>query len=265
MALGDATLVLGHRMSEWLSRAPTLEEDIAMANLSLDLIGQTRAFYARACELEGGGRDETALAFRRAEQDYRNPLIVEQPNGNFADTMARHLLFSAYAAPLYEKLAGSNDAETAGIAQRSSREMAYHLRHAAEWMIRLGDGTSESHMKAQAALDDLWPYGAGTVRGRRSRPPEGLPLAYEVLPGNTADNATLRGFLEKIEAQYGKAQRIWVMDRGIPTEEVLREMRQADPPISYLVGTPKGRLTKMEKALLARIRKAGLRRPPGGG
>ena len=156
--LGDATLVLGHRMSEWLSRAPTLEEDIAMANLSLDLIGQTRAFYARACELEGGGRDETALAFRRAEQDYRNPLIVEQPNGNFADTMARHLLFSAYAAPLYEKLAGSNDAETAGIAQRSSREMAYHLRHAAEWMIRLGDGTSESHMKAQAALDDLWPY-----------------------------------------------------------------------------------------------------------
>jgi ring-1,2-phenylacetyl-CoA epoxidase subunit PaaC len=156
--LGDATLVLGHRLSEWLSRAPTLEEDIAMANLSLDLIGQTRAFYARACELEGDGRDETALAFRRAEPDYRNPLIVEQPNGNFADTMARHLLFSAYAAPLYEKLAGSNDPETAGIAARSSREMAYHLRHAGEWMIRLGDGTAESHDKAQAALDDLWPY-----------------------------------------------------------------------------------------------------------
>ncbi len=85
--------------------------------------------------------------------------------------------------------------------------------------------------------------------------PEGLPLAYEVLPGNTADNATLRGFLEKIEAQYGKAQRIWVMDRGIPTEDVLREMRQANPPISYLVGTPKGRLTNMEKALLARRRR----------
>ena len=156
--LGDATLVLGHRMSEWLSRAPTLEEDIAMANLSLDLIGQTRACYTRACELEGGGRDETTLAFRRAEPDYRSPLIVEQPNGNFADTMARHLIFSAYATPLYEKLAASNDAETAGIATRSSREMAYHLRHACEWMIRLGDGTAESHDKAQAALDDLWPY-----------------------------------------------------------------------------------------------------------
>ena len=156
--LGDATLVLGHRMSEWLSRAPTLEEDIAMANLSLDLIGQTRAFYTRAAELEGDGRDETTLAFRRAEPDYRNPLMVEQPNGNFADTMARHLLFSAYAAPLYERLAASNDAETAGIATRSAREMAYHLRHAGEWMIRLGDGTPESHAKAQAALDDLWPY-----------------------------------------------------------------------------------------------------------
>jgi len=156
--VGDATLVLGHRMSEWLSRAPTLEEDIAMANLSLDLIGQTRALYTRACEIEGGERDETTLAYRRAEPDYRNPLIVEQPNGNFADTMARHLIFSAYAAPLYDRLAGSNDAETAGIAARSAREMAYHLRHAGEWMIRLGDGTAESHEKAQTALDDLWPY-----------------------------------------------------------------------------------------------------------
>jgi ring-1,2-phenylacetyl-CoA epoxidase subunit PaaC len=156
--LGDATLILGHQMSEWLSRAPTLEEDIAMANLSLDLIGQTRAFYTRACELDGGERDETTLAYRCGEPDYRNPLIVEQPNGNFADTMARHLIFSAYATPLYEKLAASNDAETAGIATRFSREMAYHLRHAGEWMIRLGDGTAESHDKAQAALDDLWPY-----------------------------------------------------------------------------------------------------------
>ncbi len=156
--LGDATLILGHRLSEWLSRAPTLEEDIALANLSLDLIGQTRAFYTRACELEGGRRDETVLAYRRSEPDFRNPLIVEQPNGNFADTMVRHLIFSAYAAPLYEKLAGSNDPETAGIATRSSREMAYHLRHAGEWTIRLGDGSAESHAKAQAALDDLWPY-----------------------------------------------------------------------------------------------------------
>jgi ring-1,2-phenylacetyl-CoA epoxidase subunit PaaC len=158
MRLGDSALILGHRLSEWLARAPTLEEDIALANLSLDLIGQTRAFYARACELEGAWRDEDALAYRRAEPDYRNPLIVEQPNGNFADTMARHLIFSAYAAPLYDKLAHSNDAETAGIASRATRETAYHLRHAGEWMIRLGDGTAESHAKAQSALDELWPF-----------------------------------------------------------------------------------------------------------
>ena len=158
MRLGDAALILGHRMTEWLSRAPTLEEDIALANLGLDLIGQTRAFYARACELEGGTRDETDLAYRRAEPEYRSPLLVEQPNGNFADTMARHLLFAAYATPLYEGLASSNDAETAGIATRSAREMAYHQRHAGEWMIRLGDGTDDSHARAQGALDDLWPY-----------------------------------------------------------------------------------------------------------
>src|SRR5271166_2224297 len=156
--LGDATLILGHRLCEWLSRAPTLEEDIALANFSLDLIGQTRAFYTRACELEGNLRDENSLAYRRAGSDYRNPLLVEQPNGNFADTMTRHLIFSAYAFPLYDKLAASNDSETAGIAIRSSREMAYHLRHAGEWLIRLGGGTAESREKAQAALDDLWPY-----------------------------------------------------------------------------------------------------------
>lgn len=160
MRLGDASLILGHRLSEWLSRGPTLEEDIALANLSLDLIGQTRAFYARACELEGGGRDEDMLAYRRSEPEYRNPLIVERPNGDFAETMARHFIFSAYALPLYEALSGSNDGETAGIATRSARETAYHLRHAGEWMIRLGDGTPESHAKAQGALDGLWPYAA---------------------------------------------------------------------------------------------------------
>src|SRR5260370_34496316 len=139
--LGDAALILGHRLGEWASRAPTLEEDIALANLSLDLIGQTRALYTRACELEGGSRDENMLAYRRPERDVRNPLIVEQPNGNFADTIARHLLFSAYALPLYDRLAASDDGATAGIATRSARETAYHLRHAGEWRIRLRRGT----------------------------------------------------------------------------------------------------------------------------
>jgi ring-1,2-phenylacetyl-CoA epoxidase subunit PaaC len=156
--LGDAALILGHRLSEWSSRAPTLEEDIALANLALDLIGQTRALYGRACEIEGAGRDEDMLAYRRPEQALRNPLLVEQPNGNFADTMARHLLYSAFALPFYDKLKASSDVEVAGIAARAAREIAYHLRHASEWIIRLGDGTAESHAKTQAAFDELWSY-----------------------------------------------------------------------------------------------------------
>ena len=156
--LGDSALILGHRLSEWSSRAPMLEEDIALSNLALDLIGQTRALYGRACEIEGGARNEDVLACRRGEREFRSPLLVEQPNGNFADTMARHLLYAAFALPLYEKLRDSNDAEVAGIAVRSAREMTYHLRHASEWVIRLGDGTPESHDKAQAAFDELWAY-----------------------------------------------------------------------------------------------------------
>lgn len=156
--LGDAALVLGHRLSEWSSRAPMLEEDIALSNLALDLIGQARAFYQRACEIEGIGRDEDQLAYLRPDHAFRNPLLVEQPNGNFADTMMRQFLFAAFATPFYEALAASNDAEVAGIATRSAREMAYHRRHAGHWLIRLGDGTAESHEKAQAALDGLFPY-----------------------------------------------------------------------------------------------------------
>ena len=110
------------------------------------------------------------LAYRRAEQDYRHPLIVEQPNGNFADTMARHLIFSAYALPLYERLSASNDGETAGIAARSARETAYHLRHAGEWMIRLGDGTAESHDEGASRARRPLALCRRIVRGRRSRP-----------------------------------------------------------------------------------------------
>jgi ring-1,2-phenylacetyl-CoA epoxidase subunit PaaC len=215
--LGDATLILGHRMTEWLSRAPTLEEDIALANLSLDLIGQTRALYARASELEGGARDETAIAYRRSEPDYLNPLIVEQPNGNFADTMARHLIFSAYAAALYERLASSNDAETAGIAVRSAREMAYHLRHAGEWMIRLGDGTAESHDKAQAALDDLWPYVPELFEADEldrevaatgfGVDPSTLRGDFDAAIGDVLDRATLKRPVERYGQRGGKGGR----------------------------------------------------------
>jgi ring-1,2-phenylacetyl-CoA epoxidase subunit PaaC len=157
LRLADTALILGHRLSEWVGHAPVLEEDLAFGNIGLDLIGQARALYTYAGEIEGKGRDEDALAYLRDAGDYRNLLLVEQPNGDFANTMVRHLLYSAFAAPHFEALARSKDETLAAIAAKAAKEMAYHLRHCAEWAIRLGDGTDESHRRAQNALDELWP------------------------------------------------------------------------------------------------------------
>jgi ring-1,2-phenylacetyl-CoA epoxidase subunit PaaC len=158
LALADDALVLGHRLSEWSGRAPMLEEDIALSNLGLDLIGQARLFYAYAGEIEGAGRDEDALAYLRDEHAYANLLIAEQPNGDFAGTMVRHLLYSAFVHPYFQSMQQSKDARLAAIAAKAVKEMAYHVRHSAEWVIRLGDGTEESHARTQTALDDLWMY-----------------------------------------------------------------------------------------------------------
>jgi ring-1,2-phenylacetyl-CoA epoxidase subunit PaaC len=158
LRLADNALILGHRLSEWIGHAPALEEDLALGNMGLDLIGQARAFYAYAGEVEGKGRDEDKLAYFRDAQDWRNVLLVEQPNGDFAATMIRQLLFSAYAHPLYATLTKSKDATFAAIAAKAEKEMAYHVRHSGEWIIRLGDGTTESHDRAQDALDELYAY-----------------------------------------------------------------------------------------------------------
>jgi ring-1,2-phenylacetyl-CoA epoxidase subunit PaaC len=158
LRLADNALVLGHRLSEWVGHAPVLEEDLALGNLGLDLIGQARSFYAYAGEIEGRGRDEDAFAYLRDAPEYRNVLLVEQPNGDFAATMMRQLFYSAFAYPFFESLQRSRDATLAAIAAKAVKEMAYHVRHSAEWIIRLGDGTDESHRRAQAAADDLWPY-----------------------------------------------------------------------------------------------------------
>jgi ring-1,2-phenylacetyl-CoA epoxidase subunit PaaC len=158
LRLADDALVLGHRLSEWCGHAPVLEEDLALANMALDLIGQARSLYAYAGELEGRGRDEDALAYRRDAGEYRNILLVEQPNGDFAVTILRQLLYAAFAHPYFETLTSSTDATLAAIAAKSAKELAYHVRHAGEWTIRLGDGTEESHRRAQEALDELWPY-----------------------------------------------------------------------------------------------------------
>lgn len=158
LRLADNALVLGHRLSEWCGHAPVLEEDLALANMALDLIGQARSFYSYAGEIEGRGRDEDALAYLRDAREFRNVLLVEQPNGDFALTIVRQLFFAAFARPHFEQLARSDDATLAAIAAKAEKEMAYHLRHAAEWTIRLGGGTDESQRRAQAAVDELMPY-----------------------------------------------------------------------------------------------------------
>ncbi len=158
ISLADDALVLGHRLSEWSSHAPMLEEDIALSNLGLDLIGQARLFYQYAGEIEGQGRDEDQLAYFRGDAEYRNCLLVELPNGDFAMTMARHLCYAAFAHPYFDALARSTDARLAEIAAKAVKEMAYHLRHASEWVIRLGDGTDESRRRMIDGLDEVWGY-----------------------------------------------------------------------------------------------------------
>ena len=158
LRLADDALVLGHRLSEWCGHAPVLEEDLALGNIALDLIGQARSLYAYAGEVEGRGRDEDALAYRRDAGEYRNILLVEQPNGDFAVTILRQLLYAGFAHPFFEALTTSKDATLAALAAKSAKELAYHVRHAGEWTIRLGDGTQESHRRAQDALEELWPY-----------------------------------------------------------------------------------------------------------
>jgi ring-1,2-phenylacetyl-CoA epoxidase subunit PaaC len=158
LRLADTTLVLGHRLSEWTGQAPMLEEELALANAALDLIGQARSLYAYAAEIERKGRSEDDLAYLRDAPEYRNWLIVEQPNGDFAQTMLRQLLVSAFLHPYWHALAGSRDATLAAIAAKAEKEAAYHLRHAGEWVIRLGDGTAESRRRSLDAVDELWPY-----------------------------------------------------------------------------------------------------------
>ncbi|HTO54253.1 MAG TPA: 1,2-phenylacetyl-CoA epoxidase subunit PaaC [Myxococcota bacterium] len=158
LRLGDDRLVLGHRLSEWCGHAPILEEDIALANVALDCIGQATQLLALAGEIEGAGRDADALAFFRGPTEFRSCLLVEQPNGDFAQTIARQVLYDAAGANVLEQLARSSEPRLASIAAHAAIEVRYHLRHAREWWQRLGLGTEESHRRLQRALDELWPF-----------------------------------------------------------------------------------------------------------
>lgn len=156
--LADDSLILGHRMSEWCGHGPILEEDIAMTNIALDLVGQATNLLEYAGKVEGKGRDGDALAFLRFDREYKNLLLVEQPNGDFGMTMMRQFLFDAFRKPFYERLQHSADKQLAAIAEKSLKETKYHLKHSSEWVIRLGDGTDESHSRIQDSLNTLWRY-----------------------------------------------------------------------------------------------------------
>ena len=165
LRLGDTALILGQRLSEWCGHAPVLEEDIALANIALDLIGQARALLTRAGQLEGQGHDEDQLAFLRDERDYRNATIVELPNGasrpgDFAFTVLRNAMMATWFRLLWERLRESTDPELAAIAGKAVKEARYHQQHSSDWVMRLGDGTEESARRLRVAVDELWRYGA---------------------------------------------------------------------------------------------------------
>lgn len=158
LRLGDNALVLGQRLTALVTRAPELEEELANANFALDYIGQARLFYSYAAELEGKGRSEDAFAFLRDSHEFRNVLLLEQPNGHFGDTVVRQFLFEAFYLPYLEALGACTDTRIAEIAARAAKEIRYHLRHVSQWLVRLGDGTDFSHARVQQSLDEQWRF-----------------------------------------------------------------------------------------------------------
>ncbi|ADB32037.1 phenylacetate-CoA oxygenase, PaaI subunit [Kribbella flavida DSM 17836] len=160
LRLGDDALIAAQRTAEWIAAAPQLEEDVALGNIGLDQLGQARSLLQYAAELEGAGRTEDDLAYFRDERDFLNLQLCELPNGDFGHAMARLLYFATYQHLLYEELRASADETLAGVAGKAVKEVAYHVDHATQWVLRLGDGTEESHRRMQAGLDSLWPYTA---------------------------------------------------------------------------------------------------------
>lgn len=158
LMLGDNAVVHSHRLAEWSSHAPEMEEDIALSNIGLDNIGQARSFLTYAAEVEGKGRDEDDLAYQRCDREYMNLLMLELPRGDFANEIVRTFLFAVYNYELYTALLDSSDEQIKAIAAKSLKEVKYHLRHTHEWMLRLGDGTEESHRRMQDALEELWSF-----------------------------------------------------------------------------------------------------------
>jgi ring-1,2-phenylacetyl-CoA epoxidase subunit PaaC len=217
LRLADNALVSGQQLAAWVGHGPELEEEMAMANFALDYIGQARMLYSHAGEVEGKGRGEDDLAFLRDGIDFRNVLLVEQPNGDYAQTIARQFLYDSWYLPLLEALAYSNDRRLAEIAGCAVREIRYHLHHGRLWLLRLGDGTEESHRRMQAAVDLLFPYAhelfaadaidewaAETGLGPH---PESLRPAWESSVNAVLEEATLKRPASGWAARGGKQGR----------------------------------------------------------
>jgi ring-1,2-phenylacetyl-CoA epoxidase subunit PaaC len=201
LRLGDSALILSQRLTEWCGKGPALEEDMALANVALDLIGQARLWLGYATEVEGLGRDEDQIAFLRDAHEFRNLLLVEQPNGSYADTLVRQFLFDTWHQLTLESLTRSADGRIADIAEKALKEVRYHLRRSGDLIVRLGDGTEESRDRVQAAADDLWMYTGEmftsdevdtvmAAQGIASEPPE-LRQAWLAHVGQVFNEATL--------------------------------------------------------------------------
>jgi ring-1,2-phenylacetyl-CoA epoxidase subunit PaaC len=192
LELGDDALIAAQRLSEWCARAPQLEEDVALANITLDLLGQARALLAHAGELEGAGRGESRLAYLREPAEFRNAQLVELPNGDFATTIAKLLFFAVFQSLRYTALSGADDPVLAAIAGKAAVETRYHVEHAHAWTVRLGDGTAESKHRMQAAVDDVWPFTHGLFEpGAPGFAPETLRAAWTDRVESVLREATL--------------------------------------------------------------------------
>ena len=229
LRLGDDRLVLGHRLSEWCAHGPILEEDIALANIALDLVGHASAWLSLAGELEGRGRNEDALAYFREAVEYRNALMVELPKGDFGFTIVRQFLFDAYSVLLLDALSRATHERVAAIAAKCLKEDKYHLRHSSEWVLRLGDGTDESHARAQRALDDLWRFTA------------------ELFDRDAVDDAVVR---DGIVVDHGAIAALW---RTMVTDVVQRATLVLPPDAAMRRGGRRGRHTEHLGHMLAEM------------
>ena len=229
LRLGDTSLILGQRLGEWCGHGPILEEDIALTNISLDLIGQARAFLTYAGEIEGKGRSEDDLAYMRGEREFRNFLIAEQPNGDFGQTILKQFFVSSFQYFFFSELMKSKDKTLSALAEKSLKEVTYHLRHSSEWVKRLGDGTEESHRRIMNAIEELWMY------------------TGEMFDMNSVDEALIK---EGIAVDSSKLKPLWENK----VKEVFSEATLSVPQNTFMIhGSMEGKHTEHLGHMLAEM------------